>query len=145
MQQDVEFGLVQLTDIAVRALSPGVNDPTTAGDITVHIGNVLVSIWEQDEPPSEVRIDGRTIVMVRPTHGGCLQRTIGPIRRYGADDPDVMATVARTLLTLRSEAVRRDLPGPLEPIAAELRSTRDSAETARWTADERGRFAALVD
>jgi len=30
MQQDVAFGLRQLVDVAERALSPGVNDPTTA-------------------------------------------------------------------------------------------------------------------
>jgi uncharacterized membrane protein len=30
MQQDVDFGLRQLNDIALRALSPAVNDPTTA-------------------------------------------------------------------------------------------------------------------
>ncbi|MBT8240640.1 MAG: DUF2254 domain-containing protein, partial [Acidimicrobiia bacterium] len=32
-QQDVAFGLLRLTDIAMRALSPGVNDPNTAIDI----------------------------------------------------------------------------------------------------------------
>ena len=52
MQQDVEFGLVQLTDIAVRALSPGVNDPTTAADVVVHIGNVLLAIWSREQPSS---------------------------------------------------------------------------------------------
>ena len=30
MQQDVEFGVVQIVDIALRAISPAVNDPTTA-------------------------------------------------------------------------------------------------------------------
>ncbi|HYD54278.1 MAG TPA: DUF2254 domain-containing protein, partial [Gemmatimonadaceae bacterium] len=29
-EQDVELGLVKIADIAVRALSPGINDPTTA-------------------------------------------------------------------------------------------------------------------
>lgn len=30
MQQDAAFGIRQLVDIAVRALSPGINDPSTA-------------------------------------------------------------------------------------------------------------------
>jgi uncharacterized membrane protein len=30
MQQDIEFGIVQIVDIALRAISPAVNDPTTA-------------------------------------------------------------------------------------------------------------------
>ena len=30
LQQDVEFGIIQIVDIALRAMSPGVNDPSTA-------------------------------------------------------------------------------------------------------------------
>ena len=30
MQQDVEFGIIQIVDIALRAISPAVNDPSTA-------------------------------------------------------------------------------------------------------------------
>src|SRR5690606_27492693 len=29
-EQDLEFGVVEISDIAVKALSPGINDPTTA-------------------------------------------------------------------------------------------------------------------
>jgi uncharacterized membrane protein len=47
MQQDVGYGIVRLTDIAVRALSPGVNDPNTANDVVVHLGVVIAAIWER--------------------------------------------------------------------------------------------------
>ena len=30
LQQDVEFGVLQIVDIALKAISPAVNDPTTA-------------------------------------------------------------------------------------------------------------------
>src|SRR5208283_4925028 len=30
LQQDVEFGVIQIVDIALRAISPAVNDPSTA-------------------------------------------------------------------------------------------------------------------
>jgi uncharacterized membrane protein len=30
MQQDVEFGIIQIVDIALKAISPAVNDPSTA-------------------------------------------------------------------------------------------------------------------
>jgi uncharacterized membrane protein len=106
MQQDVEFGLVQLTDIAVRALSPGINDPTTAADVVVHIGDVLLAIWSRDEPsPSRTR-DGRRVVLLQATHEAYLARSIGPIRRYGATDPEVMSTLLRTIVQIRSEVVR---------------------------------------
>ncbi|MGB0113940.1 MAG: DUF2254 domain-containing protein [Ilumatobacteraceae bacterium] len=140
MQQDVEFGLVQLTDVAVRALSPGVNDPTTACDVIVHIGNVLVSIWEQDEPASSRSSEGRTVVMVRVTHAAYLDRAFGPIRRYGAADPEVMVTLLRTIALVRSEAVRRDLPGPLEPLDALTAATLATADTSTWSETEIERF-----
>lgn len=45
MQQDVAFGIRQLVDVAVRALSPGVNDPNTAvatiGHVSVIYGDLV--------------------------------------------------------------------------------------------------------
>ncbi len=143
MQQDVEFGLVQLTDIAVRALSPGVNDPTTATDVIVHIGNVLLAIWERPAPPGRFDSDGRSVVVVRPTHAAYLARSIGPIRRYGAEDPEVMSSIINTLGVVRSEVVRRNLPGPVAPIDQAVEATFETASTSRWSADECERFEAL--
>ena len=40
MQQDASYGLRQLADVALKALSPGVNDPTTAQDATFHTAAV---------------------------------------------------------------------------------------------------------
>jgi len=136
MQQDVEFGLVQLTDIAVRALSPGVNDPTTACDVIVYIGNVLLSIWERPEAPRRVAAEGREVVMRRPTHAAYLARAVGPIRRYGAGDPEVMSTLVRTLVSVRDEVRRRGLPGPMEPLDRAIDDTLAVADTDGWTAAE---------
>jgi uncharacterized membrane protein len=145
MQQDVEFGLVQLTDIAVRALSPGINDPTTAADVVVHIGDVLLAIWSRDEPsPSRTR-DGRRVVLLQATHEAYLARSIGPIRRYGATDPEVMSTLLRTIVQIRSEVVRRGLPGPLEPLDAAAAATIAAADTSTWSVYERDQFRSIVD
>jgi uncharacterized membrane protein len=42
MSEDAGYGVRQLVDVALRALSPGVNDPTTAQDAIFHMGTVLV-------------------------------------------------------------------------------------------------------
>ena len=44
MQQDVSYGLRQLADVALKALSPGINDPTTAQDSIFHAAAVLAEI-----------------------------------------------------------------------------------------------------
>jgi uncharacterized membrane protein len=42
MIEDSGYGVRQLVDVALKALSPGVNDPTTAQDAIFHLGTVLV-------------------------------------------------------------------------------------------------------
>ncbi len=144
MQQDVEFGLVQLTDIAVRALSPGVNDPTTAADVVVHIGNVLLAIWSREQPSTTRSREGRRVVMLESTHEAYLARSMGPIRRYGAADPEVMSTLLRTLALVRSEVIRRDLPGPVGPLDTAAAATVAAADTSTWSARERDEFYAIA-
>jgi uncharacterized membrane protein len=143
MQQDVEFGLVQLTDIAVRALSPGVNDPTTAEDVIVHIGGVLIAIWSHEEPSGVRTKNGCRAVMPQATHESYLSRSTGPIRRYGAGDPLVLSTLLRTLLQVRSEVERRGLPGPLHPLDEAIAATIAAAETSTWSELERRRFTSI--
>jgi uncharacterized membrane protein len=136
MQQDVGFGLIQLTDIAVRALSPGINDPSTANDIIVHIGNVLTALWERPVASARTTDDGRTVISPQVEHADHLRRALDPIRRYGRADPLVTATLMRTLRSLRTEVVRRSLPGPIEPIETLIRDTFASADRTGWSAFE---------
>lgn len=137
MQQDVAYGVTQLTDIAVRALSPGVNDPGTANDVIVHLGAVLLAVWEQPPSPSSRHVDDRTIVRHEPEHGDHLRSALGPILRYGARDPQVVATLLRMLHGLRSEVSRRALPGPLSPLGELVDEVRRVAGADEWTAADR--------
>src|SRR5208337_5092959 len=50
MQQDVEFGIVQIVDIALRAISPAVNDPTTAISCVDQLSCILIR-WVGRAPP----------------------------------------------------------------------------------------------
>lgn len=43
MQQDIDFAFRQLVDIGLRALSPAINDPTTAVEATLRVGGLLLS------------------------------------------------------------------------------------------------------
>ncbi len=120
MQQDVEFGIIQLTDIAVRALSPGINDPSTASDVIVHLGDVMTTLWEQPALDTTLRSGSRTLVRHRPTHAALLDRAFSPIIHYGSSDRQVVVALKAVLGLLRSEVDRRNLPGPIEPIETML-------------------------
>ena len=144
LQQDVSFGLVQLTDVAVRALSPGVNDPGTANEIIVHLGNLLLKLWARPVADAEFERDGKVVIFRQPTHEEHLRQACDPIRRYGAEDPMVVTTLLRMLYTVRSEVQRRELPGPIEPIDVMVRTIGTTASTERWSPAEQRDLAGLL-
>ena len=52
MTEDPGYGVRQLVDVALRALSPGVNDPTTAQDAIFHLGTVLIAHFGSPPTPT---------------------------------------------------------------------------------------------
>ncbi|HUF28656.1 MAG TPA: DUF2254 domain-containing protein [Gemmatimonadaceae bacterium] len=50
MLQDPEFGVRQLMDIAVKALSPSINDPTTAITCLDYLGTLLLEVAREPDP-----------------------------------------------------------------------------------------------
>jgi uncharacterized membrane protein len=52
LQQDVEFGILQIVDIALRAISPAVNDPSTAISCVDQLSRILIRFGSREEPAS---------------------------------------------------------------------------------------------
>jgi uncharacterized membrane protein len=95
-EQDVEFGIVELSDIAVKALSPGINDPTTAMHAIDRLAQLLAAIGARPHPEAVRRSpDGSVRLLVRDTP---FRRAAGlafdQIRHFGAANP----TIAKKLL-----------------------------------------------
>jgi uncharacterized membrane protein len=51
LQQDVEFGILQIVDIALKATSPAVNDPSTAITCVDHLSRILIRIASREPAP----------------------------------------------------------------------------------------------
>ena len=65
-QQDIAFGFRQLSDIALKGLSPGINDPTTAMQAMDRMEAVLISLGSKDLPRCvQEREVGERKVLVR--------------------------------------------------------------------------------
>ena len=75
MLQDVDFAIRQLVDIGLRALSPAVNDPTTAVEVILRLGSLLRRLLTAGLAPPAVQ-DGRGRVLVQPwpSSSGCCSR-----------------------------------------------------------------------
>ena len=144
MQQDIGYGIVQMVDIALRALSPGVNDPNTASDMVVHLGVVMLKLWERPVAATREERDGRTVIRHDLDHRDYLHAAFDPIRIYGANDPGVASTVVRTLATLRSETERRELPGPVEPIDEVVHQMLDAVRASDLAGIDKDRVLSLV-
>jgi len=114
-EQDIEFLLRQLTEIAVRALSPGVNDPFTAINCIDYLGSGLAELARRDLPPPwHFDAGGRLRLIARvQTFEGALAAAFDPIRQYGRSDVAVtlrlLETIAVVLACTRTEPQRRAL------------------------------------
>jgi uncharacterized membrane protein len=107
---DPGFGLRQLVDIASRALSPAVNDPTTAVQVIDRIVDLLGHIIDRPDPTGWYT-DSAGVARVRlPIDSFDELATLGfaEIIRYGADSPQV---VRRLRAALDELASRRPRPG----------------------------------
>ncbi|MFD5812514.1 DUF2254 domain-containing protein [Rhodococcus aetherivorans] len=104
--QDIGYGLRQLTDVVVRALSPGINDPTTAVHGLISCTAVLADLldlrlgpYTQCDEHDRVRV-----VLARPTFAELLDLVCTQPRLYGADDPMVLDALLSMLRELAWKA-----------------------------------------
>ncbi len=107
-EQDPRFGLIVLSEIASRALSPGVNDPGTAIDIIGRIVRIL-SIWAEDREPCESKIEHRNVFVPAIADSDLFDDAFGPIARDGAGTLEVgirLQKALRSLSRLGSEEFR---------------------------------------
>lgn len=100
--QDVGFGFRQLVDVAVRALSPGINDPTTAVHVIGHLAVLLCRLAEVNPGPEQLTDkEGRVrVVLSLPALRDFLDLAMNQPRQYGAADSAVAGRLLGLLLEL---------------------------------------------
>lgn len=134
--QDPRFGLIVLTEIASRALSPAVNDPGTAIEVIGRLLRVL-SLWtEPAEPVTRYRN-----VLVPPIRvADLLEDAFLPIARDGAGLVEVHVRLQKALAGLVQMA-----PAVFGPAAADMAGRAiGHARSALSQESEVGRIEALA-
>ncbi len=147
LSQDVSFGIDQLVEIAIRALSPAVNDPFTAMTCIDWLGENLCKIvtsWH----PARVYRDSRGFIRViaaEPSYERLVQRSFEKIRQSSLGMPAVMIrmleALARIMAETTSEGQRRVL---LEQAAMIDRASERSVPEAADRTDIRRRYEAIL-
>ena len=99
LQQDVEFGIVQIVDIGLRAISPAVNDPTTAISCVDQLSSLLIR-WLNRAPPIGRFFDPPHVLRVVVPWidlEGMLDLAFEQLRHYAEADAAVSLRLVRAL------------------------------------------------
>jgi uncharacterized membrane protein len=104
--QDLEFSILQMVEIAARALSPGVNDPFTA---VACIDNLTSSIAKLSQVnfPSRFRFDQDKKLRVIAntfTFEGIVNAAFNQIRQFSTGSPSVIIRLMEAMITLEKFA-----------------------------------------
>ncbi|MER6119987.1 DUF2254 family protein [Streptomyces sp. NPDC001743] len=143
IEQDPAFALRVLVDIAIRALSPAVNDPTTAVQVINHIESFLTVVGRAPFPGQYALAgeDGRQRLKLRGrAWEDYLRLAVCEIRDYGSTS----VQVCRRLWALL-EALLESLPPAHHPaVRAEMDLLREAVKRAFPDAARRA-FAQTAD
>ena len=109
--QDLEFAVRQLSEVAVRALSPGINDPFTAIAVLDRFGDVLCGMVHRHLPGRAVLRDGQAVLFRRAVdYDGLLDAMFHMLRQNGAGSAAVLLHLLEVLgavLTVEGAPARR--------------------------------------
>ncbi|WP_226666131.1 DUF2254 domain-containing protein [Metabacillus litoralis] len=97
--QDVNFGLQKLVEIALRAVSPGINDPYTAINSINHLAKIL-SLLGKKHLATPFHFDKHhqlRVIFEKPSFNDYLYECFYQIRYYAKEDVSVMAAVLKAL------------------------------------------------
>jgi uncharacterized membrane protein len=111
LQQDVEFGIIQIVDIALRAMSPGVNDPSTAISCVDQLSRIIILWTHRRPPPSHHYAPPHELRLFVPwiSFDGLLDTAFEQIRHYAVADSAVSLRLMRAFSDIASATHHLDL------------------------------------
>ncbi|HCJ30430.1 MAG TPA: DUF2254 domain-containing protein [Pseudomonas sp.] len=123
---NIAYGMRQMSEIAVKAISPAINDPGTAMRAVNLIGVLLKRLG--GVAPYDIGCVDHQPRLFYPQLGmqSMLQAVIAPIRIYGGHDPQVLITLLRCL---KNALHGSPSEAQLEAILDEIHAVRDVADT----------------
>jgi uncharacterized membrane protein len=108
-QQDIEFPIAQLVEIALRALSPGINDPFTAIRCVDRLGAALSRLAQKDFPsPYRYDKDNKLrAIAFGVTFEGLVDSAFNAIRQYARSDASVTIRLLEAIANIATHTSNR--------------------------------------
>lgn len=135
--EDIDYGVEQISDIALRALSAGVNDPTTAVHALGHLSALTARTVRMPRMPGALAGDlGELgVVTVASRAVDDVRAALSPIRHYCRDAPSVVDRFVHVVDELAylcdDPEVHTELVAQLDALADQLRLRDDDPAATR--------------
>lgn len=138
VEQDCAFGIRQLVDMALRALSPGINDTTTAAMCVDHLTAILARLASREIPSSFRFEDGELrLISIGPTFADLAAASFDQIRGSAGGN---LAILLRMLGALQTIAGLTDNPEHREALREQAEFVAEVAERTIDSPHDRARF-----
>jgi uncharacterized membrane protein len=144
LRQDLRFAVDQLVEVALRALSPAVNDLFTGLQCIHWLGDALLRLSQLDLPSPVHRDASGRPRLLEPvlTFDEIVDAGFDPIRRAGREMPAVLEQI---LVTIGRIAPYTEGDRHRAVLMAEARTTLEGAPLASFTQKDRDELQAAFD
>jgi uncharacterized membrane protein len=103
LEQDSAFGIRQIVDMALRALSPGINDTTTAVMCVDYLTAILARLASRNIPSSHRYQEGELrVIAIGPTFASLVAESFDQIRGSSSGNVGIMLRMLGALQTIAS-------------------------------------------
>jgi uncharacterized membrane protein len=130
--QDLEFAIRHLVEVAVRALSPGINDPFTAIAVIDRLRGGFSRLCGKQLPPETLSDPSGAVRLVRRTtsYTGALDAAFNQIRQAGSSKPAILIHMLEAIGAIVEHSKTNEQRSALARHATMLRAAgqRDVAE-----------------
>lgn len=137
MDQDAGYGIRQIVDVALKALSPGINDTTTAINCVDYLGSILAQlVTRRIESPYRLDAGQLRLITQGPTFPGLLADAFDQIRQNAEGNVAVLTRLLQILEVLagrtaddqRRQALRQQADLIVETVERSVPSAHDRAQ-----------------
>ncbi len=137
----------QLADVALKAMSPGINDPTTAHDAISHVGTVLADLLRRQPPARQlVGQDGQVLLVPHATtHEALVGLAFDEVRIASVDQPTVLIYLIDVLHQVEQSLAGLHRPRAVQALRHQVESIRASNEAADVAEADRERVRVAYD
>jgi uncharacterized membrane protein len=146
--EDLDFAIRQLVEVGLRALSPAINDPTTAAEVVLRLVSLLREVLVSSLPAEAVSdAAGRTLE--RPwelRHDEYVHHAFDQLRQTAFPQSQVIAALLRVLRMLIAHVQAANRPEQLPLLRRQLQLVLAAlAEETRLLPDDLDRLRAIGD